>query len=74
MTAYATSTWTVRLPLQGEPQPWWYGIRWLWDGDDLVVETNNLRGADEDSPDDGWMDVDAAQTRAKRSSRSVSAG
>jgi hypothetical protein len=44
------------LPPQGEPQPWWYGYSIAyWDGDDLVVETNNLRGADEDSPyDGGW--------------------
>lgn len=49
------------LPLQGEPQPWWYGYSvGHWDGDDLVVETNNLRGADEDSPYDGWMDVNGS--------------
>ena len=30
------------------------------DGDDLVVETNNLRGADEDSPYDGWLDVNGS--------------
>ena len=39
------------LPPQGEPQPWWYGYSvGRWDGDTLVVETNNLR-------DDGWLDV-----------------
>ncbi len=39
------------LPPQGEPQPWWYGYSvGRWDGDTLVVETNNLRG-------DGWLDV-----------------
>jgi hypothetical protein len=49
------------LPPQGEPQPWWYGYSvGRWDGDDLVVETNNLRGADEDSPYDGWMDVNGS--------------
>jgi hypothetical protein len=49
------------LPPQGEPQPWWYGYSvGHWDGDDLVVETNNLRGADEDSPYDGWMDVNGS--------------
>jgi hypothetical protein len=50
-----------QLPPQGEPQPWWYGYSvGHWDGDDLVVETNNLRGADEDSPYDGWMDVNGS--------------
>jgi hypothetical protein len=49
------------LPPQGEPQPWWYGYSvGRWDGDDLVVETNNLRGADEDSPYDGWLDVNGS--------------
>jgi hypothetical protein len=39
------------LPPQGEPQPWWYGYSvGRWEGDELVVETNNLR-------DDGWLDV-----------------
>jgi hypothetical protein len=45
------------LPPQGEPQPWWYGYSvGRWEGDTLVVETNNLRGA-ETSPYDGWLDV-----------------
>ncbi len=49
------------LPPQGEPQPWWYGYSvGRWDGNDLVVETNNLRGADEDSPYDGWLDVNGS--------------
>jgi len=49
------------LPPQGEPQPYWYGYSvGHWDGNDLVVETNNLRGADEDSPYDGWMDVNGS--------------
>jgi hypothetical protein len=49
------------LPPQGEPQPWWYGYSvGHWDGDDLIVETNNLRGADEDSPYDGWLDVNGS--------------
>ncbi len=48
------------LPPQGEPQPWWYGYSvGRWDGDTLVVETNNLRGA-EDGPYDGWMDVNGS--------------
>ena len=39
------------LPPQGEVQPFWYGYSvGRWDGDTLVVETNNLR-------DDGWLDV-----------------
>lgn len=39
------------LPAQGEPQPFWYGYSvGRWEGDTLVVETNNLR-------DDGWLDV-----------------
>ena len=39
------------LPPNGEPQPWWYGYSvGKWDGDTLVVETNNLR-------DGGWLDV-----------------
>jgi hypothetical protein len=49
-----------KLPPQGEPQPWWYGYSvGHWEGDDLVVETNNLRGA-EDSPFDGWLDVNGS--------------
>ena len=48
------------LPPLGEPQPWWYGYSvGHWDGDTLVVETNNLRGA-EDSPNDGWLDVNGS--------------
>lgn len=40
-----------KLPAQGEVQPFWYGYSaGRWDGDTLVVETNNLR-------DDGWLDV-----------------
>jgi hypothetical protein len=49
-----------KLPPQGEPQPWWYGYSiGRWEGDTLVVETNNLRGA-EDSPYDGWLDVNGS--------------
>ena len=48
------------LPPQGEPQPWWYGYSvGHWEGDTLVVETNNLRGA-EDSANDGWLDVNGS--------------
>ena len=49
-----------QLPRQGEPQPWWYGYSvGRWDGDTLVVETNNLRGA-ESGPWDGWLDVNGS--------------
>src|SRR5215469_6357793 len=49
-----------KLPPQGDPQPWWYGYSvGHWDGDTLVVETNNLRGA-EDSANDGWLDVNGS--------------
>jgi len=48
-----------RLP-DGDPQPWWYGYSvGRWEGNDLVVETNNLRGA-EDGPSDGWLDVNGS--------------
>jgi len=48
------------LPPQGEPQPWWYGYSvGRWEGEDLVVTTNNLRGADL-GPFDGWLDVNGA--------------
>jgi hypothetical protein len=46
-----------KLPTQGSVQPFWYGYSvGKWEGDTLVVETNNLRGA-ETSPYDGWLDV-----------------
>jgi hypothetical protein len=49
-----------KLPAQGEPQPWWYGYSvGHWESDTLVVETNNLRGA-EDGPFDGWLDVNGS--------------
>ncbi len=49
-----------KLPPQGEPTPWWYGYSvGHWDGDTLIVETNNLRGA-EDSKFDGWLDVNGS--------------
>jgi hypothetical protein len=39
------------LPPSNEPQPWFYGYSvGKWEGDTLVVETNNLR-------DDGWLDI-----------------
>src|SRR5215471_3618362 len=46
-----------KLPPQGDPQPWWYGYSvGHWDRDTLIVETNNMRGA-EQGPFDGWLDV-----------------
>ena len=46
-----------KLPTQGDPLSWWYGYSvGHWEGDTLVVETNNLRGA-ETSANDGWLDV-----------------
>jgi hypothetical protein len=49
-----------KLPPLGEPQPWWYGYSaGRWEGDTLVVETNNVRGA-ETGPYDGWLDVDGS--------------
>ena len=48
------------LPPQGDPQPWWYGYSvGRWEGETLVVDTNNLRGA-EDGPFDGWLDVNGS--------------
>jgi hypothetical protein len=42
------------LPPQGEPQPWWYGYSiGRWEGDALVVETNNLI-------DGIWLDVNGS--------------
>lgn len=46
-----------KLPPQGEPQPFWSGYSvGRWEGDTLIVDTNNLRGA-EQGPYDGWLDV-----------------
>ena len=39
------------LPKNDDPQPYYYGYSTgRWEGDTLVVETNNLR-------DDGWLDI-----------------
>lgn len=47
-----------RLPKQGEPQPYWHGYSiGRWEGDTLVVESNNFRGATAGNPGDGWLDV-----------------
>ena len=44
------------LPVQGEPLPTWYGYSvGHWEGDTLVVETNNFR-------DDGWLDFNGSPT------------
>lgn len=44
------------LPPQGEPQPYWYGYSaGRWEGDTLVVDSNNFR-------DDGWLDVRGSPT------------
>ena len=49
-----------QVPPLGEPQPFWYGYSaGRWEGDTLVVETNNVRGA-EMGPFDGWLDVDGS--------------
>jgi hypothetical protein len=48
------------LPAQGSVNPTWYGYSvGRWEGNDLVVETNNMRGA-EDGPYDGWHDVNGS--------------
>ncbi len=45
------------LPRQGVPQPYWHGYSvGRWDGDTLVVQTNNFRGALTNQPGDGWLD------------------
>jgi hypothetical protein len=45
------------LPKQGEPQPYWHGYSvGRWEGDTLVVQSNNFRGALTDLPGDGWLD------------------
>jgi hypothetical protein len=46
-----------RLPRQGEPQPYWHGYSvGRWEGDTLVVQSNNFRGALTGLPGDGWLD------------------
>jgi hypothetical protein len=46
-----------RLPKLGEPQPYWHGYSvGRWEGDTLVVETNNFRGVQGGNPGDGWFD------------------
>src|SRR5262245_11512432 len=45
------------LPKQGDPQPYWHGYSvGRWDGDTLVVTSNNFRGALTGLPGDGWLD------------------
>jgi len=46
------------LPPQGEPQPYWHGYSvGRWEGDTLVVESNNFRGPLSGQPADGWLDT-----------------
>jgi hypothetical protein len=46
-----------KLPPQGGPQPFWHGYSvGRWDGDTLVVESNNFRGSQTNLPGDGWLD------------------
>jgi hypothetical protein len=46
-----------RLPPLGTPQPFWHGYSvGRWEGDTLVVESNNFRGALTNQPGDGWLD------------------
>jgi hypothetical protein len=50
-----------RLPTQGEPQPYWHGYSvGRWDGDSLVVDSNNFRGALGNTPSDGWLDFNGS--------------
>jgi hypothetical protein len=42
------------LPKIGDVQPWWYGYSTAhWEGDTLVIQTNNFR-------DDGWLDINGS--------------
>jgi hypothetical protein len=44
-----------QLPV--DPDPAWYGYSvGRWEGDTLVVQTNNYRGAMAGNPGDGWLD------------------
>jgi hypothetical protein len=49
------------LPKLGEPQPYWHGYSvGRWDGDTLVVDSNNFRGALGNTPSDGWLDFNGS--------------
>ena len=42
------------LPKNGDAQPWWYGYSTgHWEGDTLVVSSNNFR-------DGGWLDINGS--------------
>ena len=42
------------LPKIGDVQPWWYGYSTgRWEGDTLVIQSNNFR-------DDGWLDINGS--------------
>ena len=46
-----------RLPPQGDPQPYWHGYSvGRWEGDTLIVESNNFRGIQGGLAGDGWFD------------------
>jgi hypothetical protein len=46
-----------RLPIQGEPQPYWHGYSvGHWEGDTFVVESNNFRGVQGGNASDAWLD------------------
>lgn len=46
-----------KLPPAGGPQPYWHGYSvGRWEGDTLVVESNNFRGSQTNQPGDGWLD------------------
>ena len=49
------------LPKQGEPQPYWHGYSvGRWDGETLVVDSNNFRGTLGNTPSDGWLDFNGS--------------
>jgi len=56
-----------KLPPQGEPQPFWYGYSvGRWEGDTLVVETNNVRAGTLDRDGVPYSDKLTAVERIRR--------